>query len=249
VTYRLDRKQQAARDLAYTYLDHWSAPNRVALASAPSFYGSSLIFHGRTRSLASVMAEKRRFAERWPDRTYRYRPETTQVLCESGGARCTVRSLFNFSAAGRDPVRRSAGTGDHELVVSFSGSRPVIVSENSRVLRRGAVPRVALARFASSPDQARPLEESLQAHDPEPDEVAPAADPGDAALTACREAIANAARPYGGIRVVLANAEPTATGGIIRRLSFDARVEYRHEVRESRVTCRFREDGQVVAVE
>ena len=127
----LARKKQAARDLAYSYLDHWSAPNRAALASAPLFYGSSLIFHGRTRSLASVIAEKRRFAERWPDRTYRYRPETTQVFCAAGGSRCTVRSVFDFSAVSRDPARRAAGIGDHELVVSFSASKPVIVSENS----------------------------------------------------------------------------------------------------------------------
>ena len=63
----------AARDLAFDYLDRWSAPNQVALASAPSFYGSTVLFHGKPRSFASVLAEKRRFAERWPDRTYRYR--------------------------------------------------------------------------------------------------------------------------------------------------------------------------------
>jgi hypothetical protein len=130
---------QAAHALAVDYLDHWSAPNRLMLAAASSFYGSTVTFHGRERTLDSVLAEKRRFAERWPQRTYRYRPETTMVACESDGARCTVWAIFDFSAAGSGQDRRSVGIGEHELVVSLSSGRPVIVSETSRVLHRGAV--------------------------------------------------------------------------------------------------------------
>ena len=60
-------RQHAARDLAFRYLDLWSSSNRVALASAASFYESSFRFHGRNRTLESVLDEKRGFAERWPD--------------------------------------------------------------------------------------------------------------------------------------------------------------------------------------
>src|SRR5215211_5539414 len=102
-------REQAARDLAYAYLNLWSAPNRVSLASASSFYGPTVTFHGHTRTIGSVLAEKRRFAERWPDRTYRHRPETTQVACEADGARCTVRSSFDFAARNRRNGHRSLG--------------------------------------------------------------------------------------------------------------------------------------------
>jgi hypothetical protein len=128
---------EAARDLAYEYLRLWSAPNQTALAAAPSFYGHTVRFHGRTRTLGSVLAEKRRFAARWPERAYRYRPETTRVACEAGGSRCTVWSVFDFLAADPRQGRRSMGIGEHELVISFSGRKPVVVAENSRVLHRG----------------------------------------------------------------------------------------------------------------
>ena len=128
----------AARDLAFDYLERWSAPNQVALASAPAFYGETVLFHGKRRSFSSVLAEKRRFAERWPDRTYRYRRETTQVACETVVAQCTVWSLFDFSATDPQRDRQSRGIGEHELVVSFVSNRPIIVSESSRVLDRGA---------------------------------------------------------------------------------------------------------------
>src|SRR5215210_4608748 len=62
----LTRREEAARDLAFDYLNLWSAPNQVTLESASSFYGPTVTFHGRTRTLASVVAEKGRFAERWP---------------------------------------------------------------------------------------------------------------------------------------------------------------------------------------
>ena len=137
-----DRKTlsaQAAQALAAEYLDLWSAPNRLTLAATSSFYGSAVTFHGRERTIGSVLAEKRRFAERWPERTYRYRPETTMVACESDEARCTVWAIFDFSATGPGRGRRALGIGEHELVVSLSSGRPVIVSETSRVLHRGAV--------------------------------------------------------------------------------------------------------------
>jgi hypothetical protein len=141
-TWESDRntlQAQAAQALAVDYLDLWSAPNRLTLTTASSFYGSTIKFHGRERTLDSVVAEKRRFAERWPQRTYRYRPETTMVACESDEARCTVWAIFDFSAAGPGRGRRALGIGEHELVVSLSSGRPVIVSETSRVLHHGAV--------------------------------------------------------------------------------------------------------------
>ena len=128
--------EKAARDLAQAYLAAWSEPNAVALASAPSFYGPVVAFHGRIRTLRSVLAEKRFFAELWPHRVYRHLPKTTEVACEADGARCTVRASFDFLAVNPQQGRRSLGIGEHELVVSFTGERPIIVAENSRVVLR-----------------------------------------------------------------------------------------------------------------
>jgi hypothetical protein len=135
--YKEGKSELAARDLAFRYLDLWSVPKEVTLASASSLYAPIVRFHGQRRTLASVVAEKRRFAQRWPDRTYRHRPETTQVQCEYDGLRCMVRSSFDFTAASSQLDRRSLGIGEHELVVSFTRGMPMIVSEDSRVIIRG----------------------------------------------------------------------------------------------------------------
>jgi hypothetical protein len=131
----------AARDFASAYLETWSAPNHVALASTALFYGPKVMFHGREMSYASLLSEKQRFAERWPDRTYRYRSRITKVACDGVLRQCTVWSLFDYVASNPQERRRSRGLGEHEMVISFLEQKPVIVSETSRVLRRGRVPR------------------------------------------------------------------------------------------------------------
>ena len=137
LTEKLATRTRAARELALNYINLWSAPNPVALASAPSFYGSVVRFHGSVRSAASVIAEKRRFVQRWPNRDYRYRPGETFVGCEAKSDYCTVWSIFDFSATNAETQRHSRGIAEHELIVSFESEWPIIVSEKSRVLLRG----------------------------------------------------------------------------------------------------------------
>ncbi len=136
-TAQMREAEQAARDLAFRYLDFWSAPKQVTLSSASSFYAPQVIFHGQKRTLAAVVAEKQRFAQRWPNRTYRHRPETTQVHCETDVALCTVRSSFDFEATNTQKGQQSRGLGEHELVIAFASGEPRIVAENSQVIIRG----------------------------------------------------------------------------------------------------------------
>jgi hypothetical protein len=137
-TRRVNTREEDARNLAQNYLSVWSASNYQTLQATPGFYGSEVRFHGRSMSTAALLAEKRRFVQRWPNRRYRYEPGAMGVRCNSAGTSCIVRSTFAFDASNAKLGRRSRGVGAHELVVNFAGNRPVIASENSRVLRRGS---------------------------------------------------------------------------------------------------------------
>jgi hypothetical protein len=136
-TREVSTREENARNLAQNYLSVWSASNDRTLQTTPDFYGSKVQFHGRSMSMAALLAEKRRFVQRWPNRRYRYEPGAMGVRCNSAGTSCIVRSTFAFDASNARLGRRSRGVGAHELVVNFAGNRPVIVSENSRVLGRG----------------------------------------------------------------------------------------------------------------
>ncbi len=129
----------ASQRLARDYLASISGSNGATLAAAPGFYGSQVVFHGRTMSVASLMSEKRRFVQRWPERRYRPRPDSLRTACNAGLAVCQVRATVDFSAFSPDRGARSQGTVDLELAVSLAGARPVIIAETSRVVHRDAV--------------------------------------------------------------------------------------------------------------
>ncbi|AWN53804.1 hypothetical protein [Methylobacterium sp. 17Sr1-1] len=129
----------ASQRLARDYLASISGPNGAALAAAPGFYGSQVVFHGRSMSVASLMSEKRRFVQRWPERRYHPRSDSLRTACNAGLAVCQVRATVDFSAFSPDRGVRSQGTVDLELAVSLAGARPVIIAETSRVVRRDAV--------------------------------------------------------------------------------------------------------------
>lgn len=135
---RFAGREEAARDLLIDYLDLWSAPNPLALAGSSEFYAPRVIFHGRSMSARALLDEKRRFVQRWPERRYRARPDTIGVACGPEGETCTVRAVFDFTAADPGSGRRSQGIASIELVVaSGDDRRPVILAEDSIVHGRG----------------------------------------------------------------------------------------------------------------
>ena len=127
-----------AQRLSEAYLDSVSSPGDGMAAAAPRFYGSTVRFHGRTMSIAALVAEKRRFARRWPERRYEPQGEP-RVSCNAATQSCLVRTVHDFTAASPGRGARSQGVGELILTVSFANGRPVIVEETSRVLRRGAL--------------------------------------------------------------------------------------------------------------
>ncbi len=125
---------EAAQTLALDYLSTVSAPGEALVGAAPRFYGARVRFYGRPTTLAGLLAEKRDFARRWPERRYAARAFNTR--CSPDGSTCIVRAIVDFRAV--SPARGVASKGASELVleVSFAGQRPVIVAESGRVLYR-----------------------------------------------------------------------------------------------------------------
>lgn len=138
-----------AQRLSRDYLDTVSSANARMIDEAPRFYGERVRFHGRLLSLAALLAEKRRFARRWPERRYEAQAGTTRTACSSATATCIVRTTLDYRAA--SPARDAHAQGVAELVieVAFPAGRPVIVSESSRVLRRTALGAVRAAQHGA----------------------------------------------------------------------------------------------------
>jgi hypothetical protein len=122
-----------ARNFALSYLDFWSSPNPTTLHATPVFYSDRVVFHGRAMTSRQLVAEKRRFVRRWPERQYVPRRDAAKSTCT--GDVCKVRFAFDFSATSRARKAHSEGDGILELAIHFVGGRPYIVRESSRVTR------------------------------------------------------------------------------------------------------------------
>jgi hypothetical protein len=133
-----DDKREAraatAKRFAVDYLTSWSAPNNAALEETAAFYAPRVLFHGREVTLRRLFDEKRRFANRWPERDYRPRENGIGTTCNPAGEICTVHAVFDYTASHPRRRRVSQGTGALQLVVHFIGDRPVIVAEHSTLL-------------------------------------------------------------------------------------------------------------------
>jgi hypothetical protein len=139
----------AAQRLALDYLDSVSGPEAASMATARRFYAEGVRRFGRTVPLAAVVAEKRNFAQRWPERRYEAQSGATRTACSAASASCLVRTVYDYRADAPARGARSQGTAELILEISFAGARPLIVSESSRVLRRygpGPLSATSLAR-------------------------------------------------------------------------------------------------------
>ncbi len=122
----------AARALTADYLATVSGPGDAMVGAASRFYATRVRFYGRPITTAGLVAEKRSFVQRWPER--RYEPRAIRAACDPES--CTIRALVAFRTA--NPGRGAVSSGEAELIldVGFAGTRPYIVGETGRVLRR-----------------------------------------------------------------------------------------------------------------
>ena len=124
-----------ARNLAFAYLDIWSAPNRVTLASVSSFYGSTVTFHGRTR------------------------PARLHARRETPVCGALAQSGLSPSAGDNSGVLRGGRGALHRLVDLrfFSGQfppRPTLPWDRGTRARRKPVQRPARDRVRKQPRRA-----------------------------------------------------------------------------------------------
>jgi hypothetical protein len=169
-----------------------------------------------------------------------------------------VRSSFDFDAGNPRQRQRALGIGEHELVVSFSTGRPVIESENSRVIRRGHGNMTWLLRagveFATPVSLEKP---GTRIRVPEQQAAqgvsAPELKAPVNAVARCGDFVTAQARELGSDEVSVSGVGPEVRSpdGAVSVL-IKARIGYardgKKQVRQARVTCRIDPGGRVVAL-
>lgn len=121
--------EEKAHAFMARFHDAWSASNEVALSFMASAYADSVEFYGATISREAVLADKRKFAERWPRRAYSVRHDSQKAYC---GGTCTVTGLVEWFT--HSPARGRMSSGLAEFTLTWDPATGRILAESGKVL-------------------------------------------------------------------------------------------------------------------
>ena len=127
------RREDMAQAFVLGLIMSGSLPKNDLIATAKNAYADNVTFYGKVLSQADVLADKARYADRWPVRIATARVPTIQTQCD--GQVCRVTGLYDWSVS--DPGRKASakGSAHFEYLIDLSAGYKVI-GENGKVLDR-----------------------------------------------------------------------------------------------------------------
>ncbi|MEO9525776.1 caspase family protein [Roseibium sp.] len=118
-----------AKFFTRNYNENWSLPNNLALGTIKELYADRVNYYGKLVSRNHIFLEKKRFAERWPDRIYAVRWESIQVTCNGY---CEIEGIVDWYA--RSLPRGAHSSGAATVQLTLNSATNTIHSESSSVL-------------------------------------------------------------------------------------------------------------------
>lgn len=99
-------------------------------------YGQQVVYYGKTTNKKAVLADKRRFMQRWPERRYAVRPLTLKTTCDATRV-CAVSGIVDWSATNPATAAQARGSAKFYYRVLWSEEGAgTIIHEESKVLDR-----------------------------------------------------------------------------------------------------------------
>lgn len=120
--------EEKANAFLISYYDTWSDSDTLAFRFIDTAYAETITFYGTDRSRNYVIAEKRKFIERWPFRAYNPRSETVKITCEENCRIAGVVEWYARSTTGK------ISSGEAEFAFLWNPFDNVIKSEAGKVL-------------------------------------------------------------------------------------------------------------------
>jgi len=110
----------------------WSAPNAEMLGALDEFYGDKVLYHGKLVPRQTVVSEKKYFAERWPQRSYKIRPRSLSVTCNAADV-CRVQGVMDRELGNERTNAKSRAVTSFDMSFARAGDVLKIAAETSKV--------------------------------------------------------------------------------------------------------------------
>jgi hypothetical protein len=122
-----------ATGLVSSLAARWSEPNVEILPALDDLYVDKVFYHGKLTPRQQVLLDKRRFAERWPQRSYKIRPHSMSASCNAAADVCRVQGIMDRELANPATNTRSRDVASFDYSVTASGEELKITAETSSV--------------------------------------------------------------------------------------------------------------------
>ena len=122
-------EERAVSFLAEVLVAHSSATPET-VGNLTRYYADDLGYYGRKASVGKVVADKRAYFQRWPERSIRIRPDTVSVNCAD--LLCHITGLYDWSVRRAD--QQKAGAASFSYMINLDGSMR-ITAEGGQVVR------------------------------------------------------------------------------------------------------------------
>jgi hypothetical protein len=139
--------QRKATEFVSSLLKLWnSSDSSSVLTFLNSSYGPEVTYYGAVKDKKIILADKRKFMERWPQRNYQVRDGSMVAQCNSELATCDVSGIVDWDVS--SPARSAISNGSANFAYNLNmASVILIVQESSVVLKRRSQPIVAEAQL------------------------------------------------------------------------------------------------------
>lgn len=127
--------EMKARSFLFDYMRISGGGSDEVLNFANAAFAEQVEYFGKRTSKDKLIEDKRAYMARWPERTYRLKPETIFTRCETTSLSCEVGGEFYFRA--ENGMKTSVGIAVNRLVVTFENGGARVLSENGNVISRG----------------------------------------------------------------------------------------------------------------
>ena len=126
-------QEQRAIDFVQSLFERWSGPNAELLPALDRLYTEKVLYHGKSTPRQSVLLSKRRFADRWTQRSYVIRPGSLSATCAPAGGPCRVKGSMSWKLHEAKATTASRGVASFAYSIVLKESGPQISAETDTV--------------------------------------------------------------------------------------------------------------------
>lgn len=127
-----DELERAAVTFVRRLIEQHGDDAGLAIAQVVASYAPQVNYYGKPKDLSEVVADKRGYFQRWPERGYRIRDGSVMVTCANDT--CMVSGTYDWIVRSLPRSKQAKGVARFSYTIAI-GANPKVIAEAGEVVR------------------------------------------------------------------------------------------------------------------